>query len=345
MSAPIIAGVALLAFALSAHFTRRLWSAPSIFYVLDTPNERSLHTRPVPRTGGLAVVTSAVLVAAVVAIFSDAWRDMIWFAAGTVLVAAVSFMDDRRGVHPRYRLLAHAAGAGLLLAAGWFPEDLKVLYQFAPWAANLLVLLFIVWMVNLYNFMDGMDGFAGGMAVIGFGTFAVFGWAADAYLFTAVNLAICFSAAGFLVFNFPPARIFLGDIGSSTLGFLAAGLSLWGSRDGIFPLWAALLVFSPFIVDSTVTLTRRAIRREKIWQAHKTHYYQRMVQLGWGHRKTVLFEYALMVLCSASALWSVTKPHTIQLVMLISWGVAYVILMAAVEGLERRKKTNAGTFQ
>lgn len=95
-----------------------------------------------------------------------------------------------------------------------------------------------------------------------------------------ISLIIAAAFAGFLIFNFPPARIFMGDTGSSTLGLLAATLSLWGARDGVFPVWIAVLVFSPFIVDATVTLFWRLLRHEKIWQAHKAHYYQQLVQTG-----------------------------------------------------------------
>jgi len=170
-----------------------------------------------------------------------------------------------------------------------------------------------------------MDGFAGGMAAFGFGTFAVMGWTAGHDAFLAVSLIIAAASAGFLFFNFPPARIFMGDVGSSTLGLLAATLSLWGVRDGIFPFWIAFLVFSPFIVDATVTLFRRLLRGDKIWQAHKTHFYQRLVQAGWGHRKTVLFEYAIMLGCAVTSLWSLRAPAQIQLAAFSGWAVAYLL--------------------
>ncbi len=162
--------------------------------------------------------------------------------------------------------------------------------------------LFTVWMINLYNFMDGMDGLAGGMAMFGFGVFAVMGWMAGHDTFFFISLIIAAASAGFLSFNFPPARIFMGDIGSSTLGFLVSALSLWGARDGVFPVWIAVLVFSPFIIDATVTLFRRQLRGERVWQAHREHYYQRLVRMGWGHRKTVLVEYAFMATCGVLAL-------------------------------------------
>ncbi|EDN66403.1 glycosyl transferase, group 4 family [Beggiatoa sp. PS] len=200
-------------------------------------------------------------------------------------------------------------------------------------------LLFVVWMTNLYNFMDGMDGFAGGMAVFGFGTLAVFGGLANHLFFMAINLMVASAAGGFLLFNFPPARIFMGDVGASSLGFLAAAFSLWGHREGIFPLWVALLVFSPFIFDATVTLLRRLLQGDKIWLAHKSHYYQRLVELGWGHKNTVLWEYALMAACSVSALMIPSLPNYAQWYLLISWIIIYILLMYLVGWLEQQQKT------
>jgi UDP-N-acetylmuramyl pentapeptide phosphotransferase/UDP-N-acetylglucosamine-1-phosphate transferase len=141
-------------------------------------------------------------------------------------------------------------------------------------------LIFTVWFINLYNFMDGMDGFAGGMGTLGFGFLAYLGWLAGQDFFALSGLLIAGANLGFLLCNFPPARIFMGDAGSTTMGFLAAGMSLWGVRDGLFPMWIPILIFSPFIVDATVTLIRRLVHGDKVWQAHRSHYYQRLVLLG-----------------------------------------------------------------
>lgn len=342
MSIGILAAISLLVFPLSVRLTHWLWSAPSFFYILDTPNERSLHSDPIPRTGGIAVITSAMVGISAVALVYGAWRDVQLLVLATLVIAVVSFLDDRRGVHPLYRLIVHFAGAALLLREGWTPSELHALGEIEPWLPELLVLVFAVWMTNLYNFMDGMDGFAGGMGVIGFASLALLGVIAGAGLFAAVNLTICVAAAGFLIFNFPPARIFLGDVGSSALGFLAAASSLWGSQRHLFPLWVPLLVFSPFIVDSTVTLVRRLVKGEKVWQAHKTHFYQRLVQLGWGHRKTVLAEYMLMFACSLSAVFGAHRVPNVQLLIVISWAIVYVLLMLLVNGLEAKTKQHEG---
>jgi UDP-N-acetylmuramyl pentapeptide phosphotransferase/UDP-N-acetylglucosamine-1-phosphate transferase len=266
-----------------------------------------------------------------------------WVGGAMFIVALVSFMDDRAGVRVAYRFAAHAIAAALLMKAGLALASAPlpgVSWPWAAWVAAGISVLFVVWTINLYNFMDGMDGFAGGMAVIGFGTFAALGWLSGHTGFVAVSLITASASAGFLLFNFPPARIFMGDVGSSSLGLLTAALSLWGARDGVFPFWIALLVFSPFIVDATVTLVRRLLTGERVWQAHRTHCYQRLVGMGWGHRKTVLWEYALMIVAAASALWTVDKPASVQWIILGLWIVLYAVLTIGLRHIEERHRNH-----
>jgi UDP-N-acetylmuramyl pentapeptide phosphotransferase/UDP-N-acetylglucosamine-1-phosphate transferase len=126
------------------------------------------------------------------------------------------------------------------------------------------------------------------------------------------RVALAAGAGAFLVFNFHPARIFLGDVGSVPLGFLAAALGLLGWRDEAWPLWFPLLVFALFIGDATLTLFKRLIHRERVWQAHRTHYYQRLNQLGAGHRGTAFIAYGLMLGCSAAALYARQETAAVQ---------------------------------
>ena len=333
--------VVVICFAISAGLTRRFCDPASRFHILDHPNERSLHTQPTPRSGGVAVL--AAILAGMLGLF---WwfpnlTRMAWIGAGMLLVAGVSFVDDRRSLSVTGRLLVHVFASTLLLWGGLSLRRLPLFgmaWELPLWLGAVISLFATVWMVNLYNFMDGMDGFAGGMAVIGFGGFAALGWLSGNVPFFVTSMIISAATAGFLVYNFPPARIFMGDVGSSTMGFLAAALSLWGARDGVFPIWTALLVFSPFVVDATVTLLARLVRGEKVWQAHRSHYYQRLVQIGWGHRRTVLWEYALMLSCVASALWLRAQAPLVQIVVFLGWVLAYSGLMALVHHMERRHR-------
>jgi UDP-N-acetylmuramyl pentapeptide phosphotransferase/UDP-N-acetylglucosamine-1-phosphate transferase len=327
MSLSTIVALAAIALVMSAWFTRRFCDPDSVVYIPDHPNERSLHIRPVPRGGGLAIFIPIIVCGTTVAWFYS-WSGLSSVALGIFLVAAVSFIDDRYSVSPLYRLTAHVTAAAVIIYNGLILQKLEVPGASLEWtytAGVIFSLVFIVWLINLYNFMDGMDGLAGGMAVFGFGTFAMLGWIAGHEFFLAINMVIAASAAGFLVFNFPPARIFMGDLGSSTLGLLVAVLSLWGIKENIFPFWVAILVFSPFIVDATVTLVRRLLHRERIWQAHKTHYYQQLVQAGWGHRRTVLIEYGIMLGCGLTALWGINAAVVWQAVLLAGWTLFYVL--------------------
>lgn len=334
--AALLAGAAGVAAALTAYLAR----PGSWLSVLDLPNERSLHTRPTPRTGGVAILAAAAAAWGVVA---AGWGLPAGFgpvALGAALVAAVSLADDHRSVPARVRLAVHLAGAALVVLAGLRLHALPLpgLAAALPaWAGVALTVGFVAWMTNLYNFMDGMDGFAGGMTASGFGVLgAALWWHGDA-AGGAAALALAGGAAGFLTANFPPARIFMGDVGSAPLGMLAAALALHADRAGALPLWASVLAFSPFVVDATVTLARRLARGEKIWQAHRTHYYQRLVQLGWGHRRTVLAEYALMLGAGATALAAPALPVAAQQVVLAGWAALYVAAMWAVRRLERRR--------
>ncbi len=266
--------------------------------------------------------------------------ELIWLACSAMIVAIISFIDDHSHVSVKVRFSVHLLAAIALVAGGLHGQsiDLPSVHVNLPAGiAQVLSVLFIVWMTNLYNFMDGIDGFAGGMAVIGFGTLGLLGYLAGDGYYAAICWVIAVASAGFLVWNFPPARIFMGDIGSSTLGLLAAALSLWADRDGLFPLWLSMIVFAPFIFDATLTLVRRTLQGERIWEAHRSHYYQRLVQAGWSHRRTVLWEYGLMLLCGMSALCAFRAPVATQWLII---GVVLTACMVAVVGVrhvERRR--------
>ncbi len=302
-----------------------LWfsSAHTPLHILDAPNERSLHEHPVYRTGGLAIL-AGILAGWLLLAMQSGWpASMSWIAAAALLIAAVSLVDDIKELSPLIRLVVHGLAAVVLIAGGLV----------IPWGLFGLILtaLAIVWMLNLFNFMDGMDGFAGGMAALGFGFLATAGWLQDDAQYALYCGVVSAAAMGFLCLNFPPARIFMGDAGSATLGLLAAACSLWGIHSELFPLWFPLLVFSPFIVDATVTLLRRALKRERIWEAHCTHYYQRLIKSAdWSHRKTVLWEYLLMFSVGISALLTLFNVQLVPACLLF-WCIAYILLACRVD--------------
>jgi len=317
--APAVAAIVSLVLIAGMLRTRR-FALP-----LDHPNERSLHTRPVPRTGGLGILAGSLAGLAL----AGADPAIVLCALG---LAVLSFADDRKHVPIALRFAGHGVAAAVAVLA--------IVGTQWPLLAALLVLA-TMWMTNLYNFMDGSDGLAGGMAVFGFGAYA-FAAAGGGHTALALGAAsVAAAAAAFLAFNYPPARIFMGDVGSVPLGFLAAALGMAGWQGGAWPAWFPVLVFSPFIVDATATLAQRAARGERVWQAHRSHYYQRLVQLGWGHARTARAEYALMAACGLGGLAALSAPTAVQAALLAVAALGYAALAAAVDRAWARRREGA----
>lgn len=330
------------AFLVSVLTTRYLTHPDSKLQILDIPNNRSLHSLPVPRTGGVAILLGVAVSLGMLAFFTDKElrSSQLSIVLSVAIVAVISFLDDWQGLPALPRFTSHVVSASIVVFNGFALESIQlpgIAWQFPEWVSWVLTVPFIVWFVNLYNFMDGMDGFAGGMAIIGFGTLSLIGYMNGEQTYALVTGCVAASAGGFLVFNFPPARIFMGDAGSSVLGFLAAFAILWGSRVGILSFWVSILVFSPFVIDASVTLFRRLWNCEKIWQAHKSHYYQRLVGLGWSHKKTVLSEYALMICCSVTAIVVTSKSASngVMISVFCLWLLVYIGLISAVNRMEK----------
>ena len=311
---------AAITLALIALLRRSRWSQR----LADHPNDRSLHTQATPRLGGIAMMLGALPVA-----FAAAPSlAIVWLAAFGL--ALVSFADDLRSLPISVRLAAHFTAAAVALA------------MVAPIggdaaALTLVTVLAIAWMTNLYNFMDGADGLAGGMALIGFAAYAAAASQAGDVALALGSASVASAAAAFLAYNFPPARLFMGDAGSIPLGFLAGILGACGVFTGAWRPWFPLAVFSPFIVDATVTIVRRLVRGERVWIAHRGHYYQRLVLGGWSLRRLAFVAYALMMATSASAWAARGAEPTVQCAILGFWLVFYAAAMIIVECTERSK--------
>lgn len=286
--------------------------------IQDIPNERSLHVAPIPRVGGVGLM-AGILSAWALMMMSLAW----WVVLPLLALFAISLLDDMRGLPVRSRLLAHVVAAAVLVFGSGMAAQHFVL--------ALVVVLCVVWMTNLYNFMDGSDGLAGGMAFFGFTMYGVAALMHGDETLAMLNFSIGAAALGFLYYNFYPAKVFMGDAGSIPLGFLAAAMGLWGWQLGHWPAWFPVLVFSPFVTDATITLLKRARSGERLSQAHRSHYYQRLVQTGWGHRNTAIAEYALMFFVGISALWGIKQNMFGQWNLLVCWVVIYVGLAMWVD--------------
>jgi UDP-N-acetylmuramyl pentapeptide phosphotransferase/UDP-N-acetylglucosamine-1-phosphate transferase len=248
------------------------------------------------------------------------------------LLTALSLADDRYNLPvwarlPVHLLLAVTFAASLLLAGG------PAFFGAAAWFWLPVTVIGVAGFSNIYNFMDGSNGLAGGMAAIGFAGYGIAlaqnglpGSAALAWLCFALAAA----AAGFLCFNFS-GRIFMGDSGSVPLGFLAAALGIEGFAAGRWPFWFAPLVFAPFVLDGGATLIRRALRRERVWEAHREHYYQRVIRMGWSHARLALAAYALMGACAGAALLALLGPQPARAPIFATIAVLFVSLAWVID--------------
>lgn len=264
---------------------------------MDRPGARSLHSQPIPRLGGVAIFLVVFLLLTLARVlaapfsFAGLWP-LLGPAAG---VFSLGVVEDYRQLSPSLRMTIQVVLAATAVILSGSPIPLVGI----PVLDGLLAVLVICWMTNLYNFMDGSDGLAGGMAAIGFAALGVAAWRRGMTDISTVALVVSVASAGFLGHNWAPARVFMGDAGSTTLGFLAGAMGT-----AFFPgsVVQPLLAFAPFIVDGTITLLRRVATRKRFWQPHREHYYQRLILNGWTHGRTAGFYYMLML---ASAIGSI----------------------------------------
>ncbi len=309
--------------------------------LLDYPNERSSHTRPTARGGGIGMVL-VILAMGLVWLGGSLRRPQLplfdpfrvgLILAGGILIAVVSGLDDaRRGLSPGFRLAVHTAAAGLVLlgAGGWSRVALPVVGSVGlggPGSAAALV--WIVGLVNAYNFLDGIDGIAGVQAVTAAaGWFAVGLLSGNSALATAA-VVIGSSAIGFLFHNWPPAKIFMGDVGSASLGYVFSVLPILVGRFLPDPVSerapiAGFLMVAPFVVDATFTFFRRLARRERLSLAHRSHLYQRLIITGLSHRTVTLLYFGLGAVGSLAGLAFLYAPDRMLAGLLAAAAVAFI---------------------
>ncbi len=273
--------------------------------ILDHPNERSSHSRPTPRGGGLAVTPVALLAWACLALTGTSQPGVWPVLGGAAVLLALSWRDDRRSLPPHLRLAVHVAAAVAGIAG--LPAEQAVFQGLLPfWLDRAAAVLAWVWFVNLYNFMDGIDGITGvETAAIGLGLMLVdltAGQAAGA----PAAAAIAAAGLGFLVWNWHPAKLFLGDSGSVPLGYLLGWLLLSAAAQGQWG--AAMILPAYYLADATLTLGKRALKGEKVWQAHRQHFYQRALGGGASHADVVRLILATNILLVLLTLWAGHHP-------------------------------------
>jgi Fuc2NAc and GlcNAc transferase len=260
--------------------------------ILDVPNERSSHSTATPRGGGAAIVLVVSCGSLILELLGALPHGL--FAAltgGGLAVAVVGFLDDRRAVPAAVRLAVHVCAASWALAClgGLPPLRFGSAVIGLGWPGDVLAVCAIVWVLNLFNFMDGIDGIAASEAVfvsVAGSALGLLAGPGDAV--SALALLLGAACAGFLWWNWPPARIFLGDVGSGYLGFGLALLTLAAARSNPVAVWVWLILGGAFLADATLTLVRRALRGERLHQAHRSHAYQRLARRWSSHRRATL---------------------------------------------------------
>jgi Fuc2NAc and GlcNAc transferase len=285
----MLLAIGLLSFTLVLLLTALYLPLAARFRWLDIPNHRSSHEFVTPGSGGMAIV-AGLICGLLILLYAGYWpagEEGMYMLGLLAALCTLGAWDDRHSVPVLPRLVLFLLLSALAVLCFWPSAG-------APNWLFPLVALAMAWQLNLYNFMDGIDGIAALQCLLAAGGLAVLGSVADAPpAFPILAVATAGAYAGFLVFNWPPARLFMGDAGSLSAGFLLGWLGLWLWRDALLPVPIWLLLMSPFLLDSGVTLALRIKRRERLSEAHRSHCYQRLSR-HWGSHRRV--DYALLIL-------------------------------------------------
>jgi UDP-GlcNAc:undecaprenyl-phosphate GlcNAc-1-phosphate transferase len=332
-------GIFLLSFLASYIGTLLLLRIRVTDRFIDVPGERSSHDVVKPRFGGIAVVTAFFLGFGVLLLVRPEARGFLPLLPCGTLVFAAGVLDDWRPLPVAVRLAAQLGAAVIVVATGNVVESI-----FIPLAGTIdldvlsvpFTILFVVASINFYNFIDGIDGLAAGSAAITAGFLALIAYMLGHGALALLAIAAAGASLGFLQFNFPPSRLFMGDGGSTFLGFFFAFVAIAGNRlVPEVPFFITVLLLSSLYLDAGVTLLRRLFRGEKIFQPHRTHYYQRLLALGFNHKQVTVLEYALTVLLGTSVVVFFKAGGFFPVFLCLCWLLVFTTLMLKVRGLER----------
>jgi UDP-N-acetylmuramyl pentapeptide phosphotransferase/UDP-N-acetylglucosamine-1-phosphate transferase len=295
-------------------------------YAVAKPNARSSHKIPTPQGGGIAIVGTTIAVSGIL-FFSTAARasamsPTLLFCA-VLLMAGIGVMADKRPISPALRLVLQIFAVAIALTA--LPPDVRVLPILPSWSERILLAIAVLWFVNLVNFMDGLDWMTVvetvpiAAALAAFGYLGVFPWQE-----TVISLALCGATLGFAFFNRPVAKLFLGDVGSLPIGLVLGWLLIVLAGNGART--AAVLLPLYYVADSTITLLRRAANGEPVWQAHRSHFYQRATERGFSVVEVVARVFLLnLVLCSLAVATLLSSNNTTVIgaivigIILVTW--------------------------
>jgi len=297
LTTPILA-IAL--FLISAFITRGLVANSHRLSTLDIPNERSSHQTPTPRGGGIAFVATSLVGFLLLLLINNLDNaDVLALCGAGIIVAIAGHLDDRRKISgATVRLVVHAIGAIILIVRIGFPSQISLFDRTinAGIIGSILGVLYLVWLLNLFNFMDGTDGIAASEAMFVCVAGAVLNYHVLSDInFSAAAVILAASTVGFLLYNWSPAKIFMGDVGSGYLGIVIGGLSLMAAKQQHELLWVWIILLAVFVSDATITLIRRLLRKQKPHVAHRSHAYQHLAIRFDSHAKVSLVVLAVNI--------------------------------------------------
>ena len=329
----LLAGTGLLAYlstAVMVQLGRR--------HLLDVPVERSAHSAATPRGGGVAIVITVTCYLLLLYLFDLLSANRLLVLLCAVPVAIVGLVDDLQALPVRVRLLLHLAAAGMALyLLGPVPEPFFSGWLAMPgWSQTALLMVALVWLLNLYNFMDGIDTLAAGQSLFVCAAAGLFLWQQDDSVMW-VCAGLFMATLGFMFWNLPPARIFMGDVGSTFLGFFLGLVGLVTHYSGVLSVWVWVLLMSTFIADTTATLIRRLATGHSVTEGHSTHLYQRLGRRT-GNHVTVAAVYAAVNVCwSLPFAWlAITYPE--RGVVLAFSGIVPLMVVAAALGAGKKEE-------
>jgi len=297
--------------------------------VMDEPNDRSSHSTPTPTGGGLSIslcFLAGIILLAVWAVIPV--NIAVALGGGGLLVSFIGWIDDHRNTSAIWRAIFYLIAAvwALIWIDGFYSIDLGVYDLHMPYIGNLLAVLGIAWLTNLYNFMDGTDGIAGIQAISTAFLSGMLFWMSAQQGIALICFILMAASTGFLVWNWPPAKIFMGDVGSCLIGFTFGVLALIGEKTGSVPILIWMIMLAVFICDATLTLLRRIVRRERWYSAHRSHAYQRFIQLGASHKKLALS----VLFINIAMLWPLAVVAYGQKTLSIYMTLLAIIIVTAI---------------
>ncbi len=337
-----ITGVGIASIVLSYFAVTHIGRWAEKWQILDIPNERSSHTRAIPRGGGLAIAAISLIGFIVTWLLNPRWplTIIITFMCGAAGIATISYLDDLYSLPNGVRLTAHSLVALVSIwgLGYWHNANVPLLGQLhLGWLGPPITFLWIVGLINAYNFMDGIDGIAGGQGVVAGLGWGIWGLTSDHLLIGILGLLLAASCLGFLGHNWPPARIFMGDVGSAFLGYVFSVLAVIAAQEDSRLVLAGVLFVWPFVFDTSFTFFRRMKNGENVFSAHRSHLYQRLVVAGYSHRFVSSLYIGLSLIgVILSLLWSRNIMGS-SLFIILALSLLCPMLWAFVTYQERRR--------